>query len=196
MPNPGGYQSYMITLPKEEDLSKAVEIIRPLRLVCVVLLSWFLMQANISSQQMILQNVPTIRHITMDAACLGSKAEYTNTKGPLSDEELDAIAKKLNLGRWNFYGALYVCKPFLSLHTIHSNYCRDPNLLAMLSGGSSKNPFRLSRGQSYTSPRTSKSIQYSTLETRLSAESQHMTNSNGLIGCQTAHIYSSRPLQE
>jgi hypothetical protein len=33
MPNPGGYQSYLITFPKEDDLKKAVDIIRPLRLV-------------------------------------------------------------------------------------------------------------------------------------------------------------------
>lgn len=33
MPNPGGYQAYMITLPKDEDLHRAVDIIRPLRLV-------------------------------------------------------------------------------------------------------------------------------------------------------------------
>lgn len=33
MPNPGGYQAYLITLPKDDDLHKALEIIRPLRLV-------------------------------------------------------------------------------------------------------------------------------------------------------------------
>lgn len=33
MPNPGGYQSYLITFPKDEDLHQAVDIIRPLRLV-------------------------------------------------------------------------------------------------------------------------------------------------------------------
>lgn len=33
MPNPGGYQSYLITIPREEDLRQAVDIIRPLRLV-------------------------------------------------------------------------------------------------------------------------------------------------------------------
>ncbi|RAQ81708.1 hypothetical protein COH21_012842 [Aspergillus flavus] len=32
MPNPGGYQSYLITFPRDEDLRKAVDIIRPLRL--------------------------------------------------------------------------------------------------------------------------------------------------------------------
>ncbi|CAG7932609.1 unnamed protein product [Penicillium olsonii] len=92
MPNPGGYQSYLITLPKDEDLHKAVDIIRPLRL------------------QMILQNVPTICHILLDAGVMGSKADFTSTQGPLDDRELDEIAKKLNLGRWNFYGALYVSK--------------------------------------------------------------------------------------
>ncbi len=33
LPNPGGYQAYLITLPKDDDLHKALEIIRPLRLV-------------------------------------------------------------------------------------------------------------------------------------------------------------------
>ncbi|OQE40368.1 hypothetical protein PENCOP_c006G05427 [Penicillium coprophilum] len=89
MPNPGGYQSYLITLPKDDDLKQAVDIIRPLRL------------------NMALQNVPTIRHILLDAAVLGSKASYSSKTEPLSDEDLDKIAEQLNLGRWNFYGALY-----------------------------------------------------------------------------------------
>jgi hypothetical protein len=33
MPNPGGYQAYMITLPRDEDLHAAMDIIRPLRMV-------------------------------------------------------------------------------------------------------------------------------------------------------------------
>ncbi|KAL4861875.1 hypothetical protein BDV12DRAFT_207686 [Aspergillus spectabilis] len=99
MPNPGGYQAYMITLPRDKDLHQAVDIIRPLRV------------------QMILQNVPTLRHILIDAAVLGPKSTYTSdiTK-PLNDTELDAIAKKLNLGRWNFYGALYGPEPIRNIH--------------------------------------------------------------------------------
>jgi hypothetical protein len=62
---------------------------------------------------MVLQNVPTLRHILLDAAVAGDKASFTDTKGPLDDDELDGIAKKLNLGRWNFYGAVYV-----SLHAL------------------------------------------------------------------------------
>jgi hypothetical protein len=52
MVNPGGYQSYLITIPKDEDLHKAIEIIRPLR------------------TSMVLQNVPTVRHVLLDAAVM------------------------------------------------------------------------------------------------------------------------------
>ena len=89
MANPGGYQAYCITIPRDEDLHAAVEIIRPLRV------------------GMVLQNVPTIRHILLDAAVFGDRKSYTSSDKPLNDEELDTIAKKLGLGRWNFYGALY-----------------------------------------------------------------------------------------
>jgi hypothetical protein len=89
MTNPGGYQSYLITIPRDEDLHQAVEIIRPLRV------------------GMILQNVPTLRHVLLDAAVHGDRKSYTNSSKPLTDAEIDAIAAKLNLGRWNFYGALY-----------------------------------------------------------------------------------------
>lgn len=36
MPNPGGYQAYMITLPSDEALAQALEITRPLRIVSIV----------------------------------------------------------------------------------------------------------------------------------------------------------------
>jgi hypothetical protein len=62
-------------------------------------------------QQMVLQNVPTLRHILLDAAVDGPKESYSNSDAPLTDEELDEIAKKKKLGRWNFYGALYGPEP-------------------------------------------------------------------------------------
>lgn len=46
---------YLITLPKDKDLHQALEIIRPLRV------------------GMVLQNVPTMRHILLDAAVMVSK---------------------------------------------------------------------------------------------------------------------------
>ena len=89
MANPGGYQAYCITLPRDEDLHAAVEIIRPLRV------------------GMVLQNVPTLRSVLMDAAVFGDKKSYHSSDDPLADKELDHIAEKLQIGRWNFYGALY-----------------------------------------------------------------------------------------
>lgn len=47
----------MITLPKDKDLHAALEIIRPLRV------------------GMVLQNVPTMRHILLDAAVMVSPLE-------------------------------------------------------------------------------------------------------------------------
>lgn len=90
MPNPGGYQPYLITFEKDSDLPQIVEIIRQLRLA------------------MVLQNVPSIRHILLDAAVLGNKSSYfPGVDRPLTEEELVQIQEKLKLGRWNFYGALY-----------------------------------------------------------------------------------------
>lgn len=89
MPNPGGYQSYCYSFEHEDDLPAIVEAIRKLRIPNIIM------------------NVPTIRHILIDAACLGPKKSYYDIDRPLNEEELVAIQKKLKLGRWNFYAALY-----------------------------------------------------------------------------------------
>jgi hypothetical protein len=51
----------MITLPKDENLHQALEIIRPLRV------------------GMVLQNVPTMRHILLDAAVMASTIVQPST---------------------------------------------------------------------------------------------------------------------
>lgn len=60
---------------------------------------------------MVLQNVPTLRHILLDAAVHNPKSHYTDKNTPLTEAEMDEIATKLNLGRWNFYGAVYGPEP-------------------------------------------------------------------------------------
>ncbi|KAJ2898192.1 vanillyl-alcohol oxidase [Zalerion maritima] len=77
---------------------------------------------------MAIQNVPTLRHILLDAAVAGDKASYSSKDGPLSDEELDAIAAKLNLGRWNMYGAVYGPEPIrrVLLDTLRSAFLSIP----------------------------------------------------------------------
>ena len=92
MTNPGGFQSYMITFPKKENLHQVVEIIRPLRV------------------GMVLQNVPTIRNVIVDAAVHATKKEHfpnKPTNETLTDEEIQHLQDKYNLGFWNFYGAVY-----------------------------------------------------------------------------------------
>ena len=64
---------------------------------------------------MVIQNAPTIRNCLLDAAVLAPKTHYTSSKNVLSEEELDKIAKQINVGRWNVYGAMYGPKPMRDL---------------------------------------------------------------------------------
>lgn len=89
MPEPGGYQAYMVTLPREDDLEQMVEILRPLRM----------------SQQ--IQNVPTLRSLLLDAAACGSRKAYYDGPGPVPDSVASRIMADLGIGMWNFYGAVY-----------------------------------------------------------------------------------------
>ncbi|KAM0276203.1 hypothetical protein ACHAQH_007010 [Verticillium albo-atrum] len=98
MPNPGGYQPYEITFENDSDLPLIVDIIRPLRL------------------QMILQNVPVVRHTLLNAAHCGPKSKYTDKEGPFTEEEVDAIAKKLDMGRWQLVGTVYGPDPIREIY--------------------------------------------------------------------------------
>lgn len=81
MVNPGGYQSYLITIPEDKDLHQAIEIIRPLR------------------TSMVLQNVPTVRHILLDAAVMVSKANSYYPSHMLLTVSIRVIAHHTHLQR-------------------------------------------------------------------------------------------------
>ncbi|KAB8221718.1 hypothetical protein BDV33DRAFT_202202 [Aspergillus novoparasiticus] len=83
MSNPGGYQAYMITFPRDKDLDQIVEILRPLRISGVI------------------QNTPKLENILVSAALESHRSDSTNSNNPLTDLELDEIAKTLNVGRWD-----------------------------------------------------------------------------------------------
>jgi hypothetical protein len=57
---------------------------------------------------MVIQNAPTIRSTLIDAAVYGPKSSYTDSKGVLTDGEIDAIARYIKVGRWNVYGAVRI----------------------------------------------------------------------------------------
>lgn len=89
MPRPAGYQAYMITLPREEDLGPFVDALRPLRL-----------DGTIS-------HVPTLRSLLLDAAAVAPRSAFHPGPGPIPDSAAGKISDDLGIGRWNFYGALY-----------------------------------------------------------------------------------------
>lgn len=47
----------------------------------------------------------------MDAAVTKSRHHYLKEDRPFTEAELDQICKDMDLGRWNFYGALYGPEP-------------------------------------------------------------------------------------
>ncbi len=89
MPEPPGYEAFMISFPREEDLGQFVEILRPLRL------------------NMVIQNVPTLRHVLLDAPYIAPRKHYYDGVGPLPDSVIKRIMEEQDLGFWNFYGAVY-----------------------------------------------------------------------------------------
>ncbi|MGH3785432.1 MAG: FAD-binding oxidoreductase [Pseudonocardiaceae bacterium] len=89
MPEPPAYQAYMVTLPREEDLGAAVEILRPLRM------------------NQTITNVPTLRNLLLDAAAVQPRRLYYDGDGPIPDSVARGIMADQKIGRWNFYGAFY-----------------------------------------------------------------------------------------
>ncbi|KAK2038122.1 FAD binding domain-containing protein [Colletotrichum somersetense] len=99
MPAPPGMTPFMVTYEKDEDLEAVVDIIRPLRV------------------NMILQNAASLRHISLDASHYHPRTEYTdNPNEPLTDEQWDAAAKKIDMGRWVYMGAAYGPEPIRNAH--------------------------------------------------------------------------------
>ncbi|KAK0717809.1 hypothetical protein B0T26DRAFT_710902 [Lasiosphaeria miniovina] len=93
MPNPGGYESFMYTFPKEEDLGPLMEIIRPLRI------------SNI------LENVAQVRHVIQALAALGQpRSKFFTGSGPIPAEVVHAAATTATaVGdyTWAYYGMAY-----------------------------------------------------------------------------------------
>jgi len=79
---------------------------------------------------MVIQNAPTIRSALIDAAVYDNKAHYTSKKGVLNSEEIDAIAKQINVGRWNVYGAMYGPKAMRDLQweVLKSTFMQIPDV--------------------------------------------------------------------
>lgn len=79
---------------------------------------------------MILQNAASLRHITLDASHYHPRTEYTTSPldVPLTEEELDNAAKKNDLGRWVYLGAVYGPEPMRKalLEVTQKEMCKVP----------------------------------------------------------------------
>src|SRR2546423_12375742 len=96
MPPPAGYQVFLFTFPREEDLTTLVDIIRPLRIAQVI------------------ANVPHLRHALQECAVQGTKREWCpDIEGAIPEDVLDKMTEKLWMGkcRWLYYGCVYVPRP-------------------------------------------------------------------------------------
>ncbi|MGE3499788.1 MAG: FAD-binding oxidoreductase [Candidatus Binatia bacterium] len=89
MPEPPAYKPFMITLPREEDLRDAMEVLRPLKV------------------NMVIPNSVAVAHLLHEVALQRHRTQLQPGQGPISKDALRALAQELGLGWWNIYGALY-----------------------------------------------------------------------------------------
>jgi 4-cresol dehydrogenase (hydroxylating) len=89
MPKPEAYAPLMLTIPRNDQLAQAVDIIRQLRM------------------EGALRGVPSFYNIVALAWQIPSLGEYIGGKGILPDAELDRMAREANLGRWVMRAAVW-----------------------------------------------------------------------------------------
>jgi 4-cresol dehydrogenase (hydroxylating) len=118
MPRPPGYRAYMVTLPREEDLEPSVELLRELRMSQVI------------------QNVPTLRSLLLDAAAVGSRASFHSGDGPVPTSVARQIMADQAIGMWNLYGAVHGVPSAISasLSLIEDAFRQIPDARFHLSG--------------------------------------------------------------
>lgn len=95
MPEPPGYRPYMITFPREDDIHQITELLRPLKI------------------NMLIPNAATTVGLIWEAAVKVSKADYYTGKGVMPESARKKMATDLDIGNWNFYGALYGPPPIM-----------------------------------------------------------------------------------
>jgi hypothetical protein len=81
IPNPGGSQTYMITFPRDDDLNRIVEIMRPLRV------------------SMVIQNVPKLDNILVSAAMEVCSTFYAKPYRPNITKETRELAALIPIPR-------------------------------------------------------------------------------------------------
>ncbi|MDA0824736.1 MAG: FAD-binding oxidoreductase [Proteobacteria bacterium] len=95
LPEPPGYRPYMVTFPREDDIHQIIELVRPLKI------------------NMLIPNAATTVGLIWEAAVKVTKAHYYSGDGVMPDSARNKMAADLDIGQWNFYGALYGPEPIM-----------------------------------------------------------------------------------
>jgi 4-cresol dehydrogenase (hydroxylating) len=90
MQPPPHAQTFQITFDRAEDLPQIIDIMFPLRV-------------NMAP----LQNIAVLRNILLDAAQVSRRADWYTGDGPIPEQLIEEMKRKLNLGYWNFYATCY-----------------------------------------------------------------------------------------
>ena len=89
MPKPPVVKSFMVRYPNENDVVKAIDAFRPLRI------------------SQLIPNVVLFMHGMYETAICRTRAEVTSDPGPISEADARKSFKELGIGYWNVYFALY-----------------------------------------------------------------------------------------
>ncbi|GAA3687202.1 FAD-binding oxidoreductase [Arthrobacter ginkgonis] len=99
MRRPEAYAPVYLTVPRDDQLEQAVDILRELRLDGVI------------------RGVPNLQNtITMAAQFPELLGTFVGAEGPLTEEQLDELAGRTGIGRWGVRTALWGDKPVVEHH--------------------------------------------------------------------------------
>lgn len=98
MPEPPGYRPYLVTFPREDDIHAITEAVRPLKL------------------SMLIPNAATTVGLIWEAAVKVTRADYWRGQGVMPESARRRMMDDLDVGAWNFYGALYGPEPVMDAH--------------------------------------------------------------------------------
>jgi len=124
MPAPPGYRPFMITMPREEDIELFTDLLLPLKLALVV------------------PNAAVTVELNLEAAIKVSRAQYYTGKGPVPDSARRRMMADLDIGMWNFYGALYGTEAMMdnNWRLIEDTFRRIPGVKFYLEQDKGKEP--------------------------------------------------------
>jgi len=89
MPAPPAYKPFVVRYPEENDIVKAIDTIRPLRIA------------------QIMQNAGTVSNALWETAVLNRRADVYSGEGQIPDSVVQKFAREHGFGAWNVYSALY-----------------------------------------------------------------------------------------